>query len=95
MEKLKFEEFLDDGSCCKKEIMISDVTITMDSDSGDNNNVEDEAQNEIGSYGDVDSEFAMENVPVTEEDRELHLELVLENLEHSENELDQPPEDFD
>ena len=75
--------------------MISDATVTMNSDSVGNNKVEDEAQNEIGSYGNVNSEFAMENVPVTEEDRELHLELVLENLEHSENELDQPPGDFD
>ena len=36
-----------------------------------------------------------ENVPSTEEDRCLHLEMVLEDLEKSEDILDQPPDDFD
>ena len=90
IHNLRFANFIDDVSCCRSEVHYSEPNeIIPGAESLDEVAVDDN-----NWYIDVASEFAQDNIPVTEHDKILHLEIVLENLEQFEDDLDQPPLDF-
>lgn len=90
IHNLRFANFIDDVSCCRNEVHCSEPhEILPGAD-----NLEESAVNENIWYTDVAREFVQDNIPVTEDDKILHLEIVLENLEQSEDDLDQPPLDL-
>eukprot|EP00112_Aurelia_sp_Birch-Aquarium-sp1_P015465 Seg3426.1 transcript_id=Seg3426.1/GoldUCD/mRNA.D3Y31 product="ATP-dependent DNA helicase PIF1" protein_id=Seg3426.1/GoldUCD/D3Y31 len=95
INNLFFKEFEDDLSCCCNEVTLQSMVDSVNSSiEMANQATRDNSNEEIASYEDAREEFIRENVPLTEDDEVLHLEIVLEGLEDAEEELAAPPPNF-
>ncbi len=85
---LSFKEFEEDLSCCRNKVISPEADCEMET--ATQANVDEEGD----AYMNEGDEFVRENIPLTEEDEVLHLEIVLESLENAEEYLAEPPQDF-
>ena len=91
MSTLRFKNFIDDISCCRSEVP-PHSTCTENALSQEK--VGDDPMGDEPWFLDATEEFLKDNVPIEEEDKVMHLEIVLEGLEELDHALDQPPSDF-
>ena len=95
INSLCFREFEDDLSCCRREVTWSMADPVRSRIEIPNQATRSNSNEGCAAYADVREEFTRENVPLTEDDKVLHLEIVLEGLEDAKEEFAVPPPNFD